>query len=61
MESKRGTSLPILCIEDGMVILRFSEIFGVHEPTKKAERKDQHRHSVNKGLWSVQVLLNDAC
>ncbi|XP_008806233.2 LOW QUALITY PROTEIN: transcription initiation factor TFIID subunit 1 [Phoenix dactylifera] len=48
MESKSGTSLPILCIDNGVVILRFSEIFGVHEPKKQAERKDQHRHSVNK-------------
>ncbi|KAL5992406.1 hypothetical protein ACLOJK_013324 [Asimina triloba] len=36
-DGKQGTSLPVLCIEDGMVVLRFSEIFGVNEPLKKGE------------------------
>ncbi|MCL7045769.1 hypothetical protein MKW94_028134 [Papaver nudicaule] len=30
--------LPILCIENGMAVLRFSEIFGVHEPLRKREQ-----------------------
>ncbi|CAA7391083.1 unnamed protein product [Spirodela intermedia] len=32
-ESKEGVDLPVLCIEGGKEILRFSEIFGVHEPS----------------------------
>lgn len=33
--------LPILCVEDGMAILKFSEIFGIHEPLKKAVKRDR--------------------
>ncbi|WCJ21155.1 Transcription initiation factor TFIID subunit 1 [Euphorbia peplus] len=44
---KGSTPLPVLCIEDGMVILRFSEIFGIHESLKKGERRD-HRYSIFK-------------
>ncbi|XP_020107589.1 transcription initiation factor TFIID subunit 1 isoform X2 [Ananas comosus] len=47
IESKTATSLPVLYVEDGIVILRFSEIFGVNEPIKKA-RKDHHRRPTNK-------------
>ncbi|KAK4438111.1 Transcription initiation factor TFIID subunit [Sesamum alatum] len=32
--------LPVLYVEDGKAILRFSEIFGVHEPLKKAGKRD---------------------
>ncbi|XP_020534043.1 transcription initiation factor TFIID subunit 1 isoform X2 [Jatropha curcas] len=46
-DDQGSTPLPILCIEDGMVILRFSEIFGIHEPLKKAEKRG-HRYSINK-------------
>ncbi|KAG8650399.1 transcription initiation factor TFIID subunit 1 isoform X2 [Manihot esculenta] len=42
-----STPLPVLCVEDGMVILRFSEIFGIHEPLKKGEKRD-HRYSIFK-------------
>ncbi|KAJ4958846.1 hypothetical protein NE237_025957 [Protea cynaroides] len=45
------TPLPILCIEDEMVILRFSEIFGVHEPLRKDKR--DHRHSIPKERYEV--------
>ncbi|RLM56364.1 transcription initiation factor TFIID subunit 1-like [Panicum miliaceum] len=31
-EPESVTSLPVLCVEDGNVILRFSEIFGIQEP-----------------------------
>ncbi|MCL7041639.1 hypothetical protein MKW94_025685 [Papaver nudicaule] len=47
-ELKKNTaSLPILCIEDGMVVLRFSEIFGVHEPLRKKEQKN-HKYPIPK-------------
>ncbi|KAB2062452.1 hypothetical protein ES319_A10G153000v1 [Gossypium barbadense] len=41
LDSKSSTPLPVLCVEDGMVILRFSEIFGIHEPLKKAAKRDR--------------------
>ncbi|XVF65743.1 hypothetical protein PTKIN_Ptkin09bG0274400 [Pterospermum kingtungense] len=40
-DCKDPTPLPVLCVEDGMVILRFSEIFGIHEPLKKADKRDR--------------------
>ncbi|KAK8636999.1 hypothetical protein V6N13_064431 [Hibiscus sabdariffa] len=40
-DSKGSTPLPVLCVEDGTVILRFSEIFGIHEPLKKAAKRDR--------------------
>jgi hypothetical protein len=60
---KGHTPLPILCIEDGMEILRFSEIFSIHEPLKKGEifsiheplkkgEKRDHRYSILKGMLS---------
>ncbi|XP_028793650.1 transcription initiation factor TFIID subunit 1 isoform X2 [Neltuma alba] len=38
---KVSAPLPVLCVEDGMVILRFSEIFGIHEPLRKGGRREQ--------------------
>ncbi|KAI3689257.1 hypothetical protein L2E82_47210 [Cichorium intybus] len=40
-EAKSSTPLPVLCVEDGNVILRFSEIFAIHEPLKKAVKREQ--------------------
>lgn len=51
LDGKGSTPLPILCIEDGMVILRFSEIFAIHEPLKKDEKRE-HRYSILKGRSS---------
>ncbi|KAL3515496.1 hypothetical protein ACH5RR_022398 [Cinchona calisaya] len=39
-----STPLPILCVEDGLVILRFSEIFCLYEPLKKSEKRDRKYH-----------------
>ncbi|KAG5530160.1 hypothetical protein RHGRI_030509 [Rhododendron griersonianum] len=41
LDDKSSTPLPMLCVEDGAVILRFSEIFGNFEPMKKREKKDR--------------------
>ncbi|KAL4565992.1 hypothetical protein LXL04_030101 [Taraxacum kok-saghyz] len=41
LEAKSSTPLPVLCVEDGNVILRFSEIFAIHEPLKKATKREQ--------------------
>nr|GFC47044.1 hypothetical protein [Tanacetum cinerariifolium] len=46
-EPKSSTPLPVLCVEDGKVILRFSEIFAIQEPFKKAAKREQ-RFSVPK-------------
>ncbi|XP_078435245.1 HAC13 protein (HAC13) isoform X2 [Wolffia australiana] len=43
LNDSSGASLPILCIDDGTVILRFSEIFGIHEPLKRVKKKDKSR------------------
>ncbi|KAJ6917258.1 hypothetical protein NC652_019585 [Populus alba x Populus x berolinensis] len=48
---KGRTPLPILCIEDGMEILRFSEIFSIHEPLKKGEKRD-HGYSILKEKYT---------
>lgn len=50
IESHGDTSLPVLCIEDGMVILRFSEIFGRHEPARKPERKVHQKRPIGNSL-----------
>ncbi|KAB1200082.1 Transcription initiation factor TFIID subunit 1 [Morella rubra] len=47
LDKKDSTPLPVLCIENGKVILRFSEIFGIHETLKKVEKRD-HRYSIPK-------------
>lgn len=39
-DDKSSTPLSILCVEDGTVILRFSEIFGNYKPREK-EKKDR--------------------
>ncbi|KAG6652791.1 hypothetical protein CIPAW_05G030600 [Carya illinoinensis] len=46
-ERSGSAPLPVLCIENGMVILRFSEIFGIHESLKKGEKRD-YRYSIPK-------------
>lgn len=39
-DEKSHTPLPVLCMENGMAILQFSEIFGVHDSLKKKEKRD---------------------
>ncbi|KAH9697575.1 transcription initiation factor TFIID subunit 1 [Citrus sinensis] len=41
LDGEVSTPLPVLCVEEGKVILRFSEIFGIHEPLKKGKKRDQ--------------------
>ncbi|OVA02085.1 Ubiquitin domain [Macleaya cordata] len=59
---KSTTSLPILCIEDGMEVLRFSEIFGVHEPLRKREKRN-HRYPTpkerHKSMDSSDIVEED--
>lgn len=52
-EPSRGRNmapLPVLYIEDGKAVLRFSEIFGIHEPIKKVEKRSR-RYTTLKGIW----------
>nr|XP_043638575.1 transcription initiation factor TFIID subunit 1 isoform X2 [Erigeron canadensis] len=47
-----STPLPVLCVEGGNVILRFSEIFAIHEPLKKAAKRE-HWLSVPKEKYKT--------
>ncbi|GJR38201.1 transcription initiation factor TFIID subunit 1 isoform X1 [Tanacetum coccineum] len=54
------TPLPVLCVEDGNVILRFSEIFAIQEPLKKADAKREQRwFSVPKEKYKVRDIVED--
>lgn len=57
LSDKGSTPLPVLCMEDGKVILRFSEIFGIHEPLKKREKRD-HKYSVLRGMSHMEELIS---
>lgn len=50
VDAKNVMPLPILCVEDGTPILRFSEIFGVNEPLKRVGRREQ-KYSVPKDKY----------
>nr|ASU54199.1 histone acetyltransferase [Hevea brasiliensis] len=52
LDGQASTPLPVLCIEDGMVILRFSEIFGIHEPLKKGDKRE-YRYSIFKASYRI--------
>ncbi|XP_062229396.1 transcription initiation factor TFIID subunit 1-like isoform X2 [Phragmites australis] len=54
LKPESASSLPVLCIEDGSVILRFSEIFGIQEPIRKV-KTDHHKRPVNKELHVTNV------
>lgn len=49
LDDKSSTPLPMLCVEDGAVILRFSEIFGNFEPMKKREKEDR-KYTIPRGI-----------
>ncbi|CAL1408619.1 unnamed protein product [Linum trigynum] len=60
-DTKESTPLPILCVEDGMVILKFSEIFGNYEPLKKVPKRE-HRYAIrrdNYGSMDVSDIVED--
>ncbi|KAK7837167.1 transcription initiation factor tfiid subunit 1 [Quercus suber] len=59
LDGKGSTPLPVLCVEDGMVICRFSEIFGIHEPLKKGEKRDR-RFSIPKGIWMYNMISSSS-
>ncbi|KAG6593022.1 Transcription initiation factor TFIID subunit 1, partial [Cucurbita argyrosperma subsp. sororia] len=54
-EEKAHTPLPVLCMENGMAILQFSEIFGVHDSLKKKEKRDSRYCSRRDKYRSADV------
>ncbi|KAG0472054.1 hypothetical protein HPP92_016600 [Vanilla planifolia] len=50
VDTKSETPLPVLCMEDGLAILRFSEIFGIHEPLKKTDGKCRQKRTT-ANVW----------
>ncbi|XP_017241541.1 transcription initiation factor TFIID subunit 1 isoform X2 [Daucus carota subsp. sativus] len=62
VDNQNMTPLPILYTEDGAVILRFSEIFGIHKSSKKSEKREC-RYSVPKdkymSMGTADVLEDD--
>jgi transcription initiation factor TFIID subunit 1 len=52
-----ATPLPVLYVDDGKAVLRFSEIFGIQEPPRKGEKKER-RHSTPRGIY---IYLEKAC
>ena len=51
LDDQVSAPLPVLFVDDGSVILRFSEIFGIREPLKKRGKGDQ-RYYTHRGMWS---------
>lgn len=59
-EEKAHTSLPVLCMENGMAILQFSEIFGVHDSLKKKEKRDS-RYCSRRGACPTNIICASYC
>ncbi|KAH9321851.1 hypothetical protein KI387_016490, partial [Taxus chinensis] len=58
-----GNALPILCEQDGKVVLRFSKIFGAKETYRVGEKKRSQKYNILKdqvrGLENADVLEED--
>lgn len=52
-----STPLPVLYVEDGSVILRFSEIFGIREPLKKRGKGDP-RYYTHRDKYNIMDFSN---
>lgn len=50
---RKENALPILCVENGMVILRLSEIFGVHQSLKRSVKGGNYHSSSFKGTVAL--------
>ncbi|KAM7252551.1 hypothetical protein ACFE04_024434 [Oxalis oulophora] len=55
LDGKASAPLPVLCIEGGMVILRFSEIFGIYEPPKRRNKRDNRHFTHREKYKSLDV------
>jgi transcription initiation factor TFIID subunit 1 len=51
-----ATPLPVLYVDDGKAVLRFSEIFGIQEPPRKGEKKER-RHSTPRGIYILRESM----
>ncbi|WZZ08615.1 hypothetical protein YC2023_094536 [Brassica napus] len=51
LDEKGATPLPTLYVEDGMVILQFSEIFAIHEPPQKRDKRENRYASYNRAFF----------
>ncbi|XP_057448768.1 transcription initiation factor TFIID subunit 1 isoform X2 [Lotus japonicus] len=58
LKRSMAAPLPVLYVEDGMAILRFSEIFGISEPLRKGEKRE-HRHSIPRDRYKSLDLSDD--
>lgn len=58
---RKETALPILCVENGMVILRFSEIFGLHQSLKRSVKGSNYHSSSFKGTVALGLANPKVC
>ncbi|CAI8588323.1 unnamed protein product [Vicia faba] len=58
LKRSMATPLPVLYVDDGKVVLRFSEIFGIQEPPRKGEKKER-RHSTPRDRYKSSDLSDD--
>ncbi|XP_073220532.1 transcription initiation factor TFIID subunit 1 isoform X2 [Cicer arietinum] len=58
LKRSMATPLPVLYVEDGKAVLRFSEIFGIQEPHRKGEKKER-RNSIPRDRFKSLDLSDD--
>lgn len=58
LKRSMATPLPVLYVDDGKAVLRFSEIFGIQEPPRKGEKKER-RHSTPRDRYKSFDLSDD--
>ncbi|CAN8290270.1 unnamed protein product [Cochlearia groenlandica] len=61
LEEEGATPLPTLYVEDGLVILQFSQIFAIHEPPRKRDKRE-NRHVTYKDKYksmNISELVED--
>ncbi|MCI01141.1 transcription initiation factor TFIID subunit 1-like, partial [Trifolium medium] len=58
LKRSMATPLPVLYVDDGKAVLRFSEIFGIQEPPRKGEKKER-RHSTPRDRYKSLDLSDD--
>ncbi|PIA33825.1 hypothetical protein AQUCO_04000117v1 [Aquilegia coerulea] len=59
LSEKSMSALPVLYIGDRTVVLHFSEIFGIHEPIKKGEKRSSG-YPIFKGMLKFLGLTREA-
>ncbi|CAN6925489.1 unnamed protein product [Brassica oleracea] len=56
---KSATSLPTLYVEDGMVVLQFSEIFAIHKPPQKRAKRENRYITYRDRYKSMELVEDD--